>query len=35
MEFARRCDRVLHLSRGGLIPGEPDVSQPGTRPEYL
>ncbi len=35
MEFARRCDRVLHLSRGGLIPGEPDVSHPGTRPEYL
>jgi lipoprotein-releasing system ATP-binding protein len=35
LEFARRCDRVLNLARGGLIPGEPDVSQPGTRPEYL
>jgi len=33
--FARRCDRVLSLDKGGLVPGRPDVSQPGAAPEYL
>jgi lipoprotein-releasing system ATP-binding protein len=35
LSFARRCDRVLSLEKGGLVPGEPHVSQPGADPEYL
>jgi lipoprotein-releasing system ATP-binding protein len=32
--FARRCDRVLNLEKGGLVPQGPPGSQPGTIPEY-
>jgi lipoprotein-releasing system ATP-binding protein len=37
LSFARRCDRVLSLDKGGLVPvpGKPESSQPGTMPEYL
>jgi lipoprotein-releasing system ATP-binding protein len=35
MSFARRCDRVLNMEKGGLVPGEPFGSQPGSAPEYL
>jgi lipoprotein-releasing system ATP-binding protein len=39
LAFARRCDRVLSMDKGGLVPGEPSQlqfgSQPGTGPEYL
>jgi lipoprotein-releasing system ATP-binding protein len=34
-EFARCCDRVLSLDKGGLVPGMPPGSQPGSQPEYL
>jgi lipoprotein-releasing system ATP-binding protein len=30
LSFARRCDRVLSMQKGGLVPGEPNGSQPGT-----
>ena len=35
LAFARRCDRVLSLDKGGLLPGQPETSQPGGTPEYL
>jgi lipoprotein-releasing system ATP-binding protein len=35
LAFAERCDRILSLDRGGLVPGKPEVSHPGTSPEYL
>ena len=35
LTFARRCDRVLSLYKGGLVPGEPTNSQPGGDREYL
>src|SRR6516225_9613900 len=35
LAFARRCDRVLSLDKGGLVPGIPESSQPGDAPEYL
>jgi lipoprotein-releasing system ATP-binding protein len=39
LEFARRCDRVLSLEAGGLVPGKPpgkpSGSQPGGQSEYL
>jgi lipoprotein-releasing system ATP-binding protein len=35
LAFARRCDRVLSLDKGGLLPGQPETSQPGATPEYL
>jgi lipoprotein-releasing system ATP-binding protein len=39
LEFARRCDRVLSLDKGGLVPGKPpgkpSGSQPSGQPEYL
>ena len=35
MSFARRCDRVLNMEKGGLVPGGPNGSQPGSAPEYL
>jgi lipoprotein-releasing system ATP-binding protein len=35
LAFARRCDRVLSLDKGGLVPGKPESSQPGDTPEYL
>jgi lipoprotein-releasing system ATP-binding protein len=34
LAFARRCDRVLSLEKGGLVPGISNLSQPGTNPEY-
>ena len=38
-QFARRCDRVLSLDKGGLgpgiPPGVPPGAQPGTEREYL
>ena len=43
LAFARRCDRVLSLEKGGIVPGLPgtvlnglqDDPQPGAAPEYL
>ena len=35
LSFARRCDRVLNLEKGGLVPGKPNGTQPGTSQEYL
>jgi lipoprotein-releasing system ATP-binding protein len=43
LAFARRCDRVLSLEKGGIVPGNSgtvrdsmqDGTQPGTAPEYL
>jgi len=43
LAFARRCDRVLSLEKGGIVPGDPatvpdsiqDGPQPGAAPEYL
>src|ERR1022692_2637996 len=32
--FARRCDRVLNLEKGGLVPDGPPNSQAATKPEY-
>jgi lipoprotein-releasing system ATP-binding protein len=33
--IARRCDRVLSMEKGGLVPGRSQVSHPGAAPEYL
>jgi lipoprotein-releasing system ATP-binding protein len=34
--FARRCDRVLRMEKGGLVPGlSTDDPQPGNHPGYL
>src|ERR1035437_1128284 len=35
LSFARRCNRVLSMEKGGLVPGEPFSSHPGSAPEYL
>ena len=35
LSFARRCDRVLNLDGGGLLPEGPSNSQPDSNPEYL
>lgn len=35
LSFARRCDRVLNLEKGGLVPGNLPDRQPGASPEYL
>jgi lipoprotein-releasing system ATP-binding protein len=39
LSFAKRCDRVLSMEKGGLVPGTPgeypNGSQPGAAPEYL
>lgn len=35
LSFARRCDRVLSMAKGGLVPGIAPDSQPGATPEYL
>jgi len=35
LSFARRCDRVLSMDRGGLVPEGPSNSQPGSIPGYL
>jgi len=35
LQFARRCDRVLSLDKGGMAPGFPPDSQLGRQQEYL
>ena len=35
LSFANRCDRVLNLEKGGLVPGKPNGTQPGASREYL
>ncbi|HWC98532.1 MAG TPA: ABC transporter ATP-binding protein [Candidatus Sulfopaludibacter sp.] len=35
LSFARRCDRVLNMEKGGLVPGKPNGSQPESPREYL
>jgi len=36
LSFARRCDRVLRIDKGGLVPGSStDDPQPGDLPGYL
>src|SRR5436309_8302779 len=35
LSFARRCDRVLNMERGGLVPERPSNSQPDSIPGYL
>ena len=35
LSFARRCDRVLTMDRGGLVPGVVNDSQPSDGTEYL
>jgi lipoprotein-releasing system ATP-binding protein len=36
LSFARRCDRVLNMEKGGLVPlGGPNPSHPEGGPEYL
>jgi lipoprotein-releasing system ATP-binding protein len=35
LAFARRCDRVLSMEKGGVVPGVLNDSQPGASSEYL
>ena len=35
LSFARRCDRILNMEKGGLVPGQPNGSQPESPREYL
>jgi len=35
LSFARRCDRVLNMEKGGLVPGSPIDSQPGDTRKNL
>jgi lipoprotein-releasing system ATP-binding protein len=35
LSFARRCDRVLNMEKGGLASGVSNDLQPGPGPEYL
>ena len=35
LSFARRCDRVLNMAKGGLVPGLSNDSHPGAGREYL
>ena len=35
LAFARRCDRVLAMDKGGLVPAAGNDSQPGSGTEYL
>jgi lipoprotein-releasing system ATP-binding protein len=35
LSFARRCDRVLTMARGGLVPAAANDSQPDAGTEYL
>jgi lipoprotein-releasing system ATP-binding protein len=35
LAFASRCDRILSMEGGLLVPGIPKIPQPGTRGEYL
>jgi lipoprotein-releasing system ATP-binding protein len=34
LAFARRCDRVLNLEKGGLVPEVPSCSHPESTPQY-
>src|SRR5450631_2696648 len=34
LAFARRCDRVLNLEKGGLVPAEPPCSHPESGAQY-
>jgi lipoprotein-releasing system ATP-binding protein len=35
LTFARRCDRILTMEKGGLVPGGAIDSHPGSGTEYL
>jgi lipoprotein-releasing system ATP-binding protein len=35
LSFAKRCDRVLSMAKGGLVPGVSNDSHPGAGREYL
>jgi lipoprotein-releasing system ATP-binding protein len=35
LTFAERCDRVLTMEQGGLVPGGANGSHPGSGTEYL
>jgi lipoprotein-releasing system ATP-binding protein len=35
LAFARRCDRVLNMAKGGVVPAVLNDSQPGAPSEYL
>ena len=35
LTFARRCDRILTMEKGGLVPGDANDSHPGSGTEYL
>src|ERR1044071_5428019 len=35
LAFAKRCDRVLSMDKGGVVPGMPKGPQPGASPEYF
>jgi lipoprotein-releasing system ATP-binding protein len=35
LSFARRCDRVLTMEKGGLVPAAQNDSQPGAGTAYL
>jgi len=35
LAFAKRCDRVLSMAKGGVVPASGNDSQPGAAPEYL
>jgi lipoprotein-releasing system ATP-binding protein len=35
LSFARRCDRVLAMDKGGLVPAARNDSQPGSSTAYL
>jgi lipoprotein-releasing system ATP-binding protein len=35
LSFARRCDRMLTMEKGGLVPGGAIGSHPGGGTEYL
>ena len=35
LSFAKRCDRVLSMVKGGLVPGVSNDSHPGAGREYL
>ena len=35
LSFARRCDRVFSLEKGGLVPGSNFNAHPGAQPGYL
>jgi lipoprotein-releasing system ATP-binding protein len=35
LAFAKRCDRVLNVAKGGVVPADLNHSQPGAASEYL